>query len=148
MSAYTEARKRMHEQQQAEEPPAQAGRICAANGCRLAGGCAESSSAKSWWCAYHYGAQAHDLPRITSALAQHSALVDVIATGREALTNDAIAPDVQADLWRNAKATLEQLGYVVPPSKGPGDDYRGWIYRVECLLGSRIVAVRSMRKAA
>lgn len=148
MSAYSDARKRMADKAEDAPPPAPTTHYCAAYGCKLAGSMAESSGSKSWWCAYHYGAQAHDLQRITQQLAQHQGLVDAIATGRQALTDSSIAPDVQADLWRNAKATLEQMGYVVPPSWGKGDDYRSWVYRVECLLGSRIVEVRSLRRAA
>jgi hypothetical protein len=150
MGTYADARKRMDEQ--AGPPPDETSTAtshrCAAHGCRLAGALAESSSARFWWCAYHYGAQAHDIPRITQQLAQHQVLVDTVATGRQALTDPAIAPDVQDDLWRNAKATLEQLGYTVPPAPRSGDDYRSWLYRVECLLGAQIVAARSLRRAA
>lgn len=147
MSAYTDARKRMADKAEAP-PPAPPTHYCAAYGCKLAGSMAEGSGAKFWWCAYHYGAQAHDLQRITQQLAQHDALVQVIATGRQAITDPSIAPDVQADLWRNAKATLEQMGYVVPAPRGYGDSYSAWTYRVECLLGSHVVAVRSLRRAA
>jgi hypothetical protein len=146
MSAYTDARKRMHE---AEKPaPTPTTHFCAGYGCKLAGAMAESNGSKNWWCAYHYGAPAHDLQRITQQLAQHQVLVDTISTGRQALTDPSIAPDVQADLWRNARAVLGQLGYVVPPPSGIGDDYRCWLYRVECLLGSNVVGVRSLRRAA
>ena len=144
-SAYTEARKRMHEQA-APPPAAPISHRCAANGCGLSAGLANPGGAGGWWCSYHFGAPAHDLPRITNVLAQNAALVNTIVEGRNALTDDSVAPDVAADLWRNARERLEKLGYDVPPPRGPGDDYRGWLYRVEMLLGAQVVQVRSFKR--
>lgn len=148
-AADTEARKRMCAQDpRSAVPPMRMSPRCEANGCSLAGVLSNLGGSGGHWCVYHYGAPAHDIPRITNVLAQHMALVDTITEGRNALANGEVAPQSVTDLWRNARDRLDNLGYEVPPPRDIEDDYGAWLYRVEMLLGSNVLVVRSLRRSS
>lgn len=131
---------------------------CAAHNCPMVGSIFESGSQGAGICAYHFGANPTDWPRISQALHDWACVTDEIRECRRAHTDAATAlnPGELQRLFAQAQARVEPLvgtwwDQLKPQAHGrhnTPDTYRSWGQRLESFIGSKVVAEMTRRRAA
>jgi len=131
---------------------------CLVNGCPMCG--AIFSGSGGGICAYHYGTNPEDWPRITHTLTDWQCVTDEINGARQALTNSRTASSPSAldalfaAAWRRLEPLALHWAADLKPQPGRGgrmDTYSTWALRLECFIGARVVeSIRGQlgRKAA
>jgi hypothetical protein len=124
---------------------------CKAHGCPCIGSMYESPGQAQGWCPYHFGAQVHDLQRITALLREHIVVVEWIRHASLALAREPLNVEKHDRMLHLAHDLMRQAGYTVPltpwPHRPPTNlrDARwGW----ENWLGAEVVGVRKLRAGA
>lgn len=116
--------------------------VCAAPGCKLAGSMAASPQSSTWHCAYHYGVAPADMDRVTSALLEHGALLQVVNDGRRMIANPKSTSQQLADAYAEFRMYLQHQGYTAVAETDRGGTFTRWLYRVEAELGRHVVSAR------
>lgn len=91
-----------------------------------------SDGGKRYCCAYHYGIQSEDVPRVTSVLNQHRDLRDVINHARRLTGTSDMAHHALAAEWHKLRDLMLFAGYEDPKEAS----ITAWIYACERMLAA------------
>ena len=150
---------------QHEKPPARR-YPCFANGCPMPGtiwpGAVQGGTGdEPGTCAWHYGVQTHDIPKVTRVLLDWQCVSFEVNEARRAHTSSELAcnpkalADAFAAAWERLQPQVGEWAEELRPGTarnsrgdrlGHREDYASWARRLERFLGARVVEVLSVHR--
>lgn len=130
---------------------------CFADGCKMPGAIFINGTSAPGCCAYHHAVAAHDVPRVTAALAEWGCLAYEVNEARRTLTgelatNPKAIDAAYAAAWQRLQPLVPgwerqlQPGNIVhfddkgdPVPTNLREGYGDWAKRMEAFLGQRVV---------